>query len=549
MRLTLKGNPLKTSKAFRLALACWAIISITSCTHKGRDAEVQLADGTSVKAAYNETLRVNLSSEPPTLDWTKSSDTVSAQVEANMMDGLIQYDFKGKEVNLVPGLAARWESSNQSRTWKFTLRNDVKWTDGKEFTAQQVVDGWKRLLDAKTASQYAYGLFGIKGAEEFNQGKIKDFSQVGVKINSPTEITVELKTPMSYFPYLLTHQSTYPVRMDLIEKYGDKWTDPKNLVTLGALKMGAWEHDKQIVLQRNDSYYGDKPFLKFIVMYMIQEQATALNLFDSGKLDAVMNLPSIELAKLKKRPEYQELGLLQIYYYGLNTKTPPMNNVKVRQAIGHAIDRARITQMLAGGQIPLSGWIPPGMFGYEPDKGLNFDPAKAKQLLKEAGYADPSKFPKLVIAFNTSEDHQRIAESVQAQLKENLGIDVELKNQEWKVYLKSLQVGDYPMFRFGWLADFPDPHNFFSLMMSNSDNNQTFWKNAQFDKLVEQGASEPDKNKRREIYLQAQKILVEDEAPVIPILASVQHALVAQRVENFPINPIAQLVYKGVRLK
>ncbi len=537
------------NKVLRAAIVCLSLVFITSCTKKGQDVVVQLADGTSVKAANNETLRVNLTTEPPTLDWDKSSDTTSSHVSMNLMEGLVEYDFNDKELGLKPSLALKWESSNSARTWKFTLRQGVKWTDGVEFTAQHVIDGWKRLLDPATASQYAYSMFGIKNAEEFSQGKIKDFSQVGVSAPTPYELVVELKQSMAYFPYLLTHHAAFPIRADVVKKHGDKWTEPGNIVTLGPFKLAAWQHDNQILLERNDSYYGEKPSIKYVLMYMILEQATAINLFDSGKLDAVVNLPATELRSLKKRPEYKELGILQLYYYGMNTKVPPMNNVKVRKALAHAIDKKRVVQMLDGGEIPMSSWIPPGMFGYEAERGLTFDPVKAKELLKQAGYPDPSKLPTLTIGFNTNENHQRIAENIQAQLKENLGINVELKNEEWKVYLNSLTTGTYPLFRFGWLADFPDPHNFFSLITGNSDNNKTFWKNAEFDTLISQGASESDKSKRRDIYSRAQKILVEDDVPVIPILASVQHALVSTRTENFPLNAMDQRIYKGVKLK
>ena len=537
------------NRVLRAVLLCLSFVAIAACTKKGQDVEVQLPDGTSIKAANNETLRVKLTTEPPTLDWSKSSDTTSAQVQMNIMDGLVEYDFTDKELGLKPALALKWVSSNNARTWKFTLRQGVKWSDGVEFTAQHVIDGWKRLLDPATASQYAYSMFGIKNAEEFSQGKIKDFSKVGVSAPTPYELVVELKQSMSYFPYLLTHHAAFPLRLDVIQKYGDKWTEAGKIVTLGAFTLAAWQHDNQILLQRNESYYGEKPTIKYVMMYMILEQATALNLFDSGKLDAITKLPSAELRNLKNRKEYRELGILQLYYYGMNTKVPPTNNVNVRKAIAHAIDKRLVVQMLGGGEIPMSSWIPSGMFGYEADRGLTFDPVKAKELLKQAGYADPSKFPKITIGFNTNENHQRIAENIQAQLKANLGINIELKNEEWKVYLNSLITGTYPVFRFGWLADYPDPHNFFSLITSNSDNNKTFWKNSEFDKLVAKGASEPDKNKRREIYSRAQQILVEEEVPVIPILGSVNNALVSSRVENFPLNAMDQYIYKGVRLK
>lgn len=205
--------------------------------------------------------------------------------------------------------------------------------------------------------------------------------------------------------------------------------------------------------------------------------------------------------------------------------------------------------MLAGGQLPLTSWIPAGMFGYEAERGLSFDPVKAKQELKLAGYTDPAKVPKFEIRFNTSEDHQRIAENIQAQLKKNLGINVELKNEEWKVFLNTLKTDPPTLYRFGWQADYPDPDNFMAILLSFSDNNHTNWKSAKYDELVLKGAGTINRDERKKIYSEAQKIIVEDEVPVIPLCTSVNHLLVSTRVENYPINAMEDFSFKGVKLK
>lgn len=519
------------------------------CTKKGQGVEVTMADGSKQILAINETLRINITSEPPSLDWLKATDTTSSHITENTMEGLIQYNLQDKELSLVPALALKWEPSDQAKKWTLTLRQGVVWNDGVPFQAQHVVDAWQRLLSKETASEYAYFLFGIKNAQAYNEGKLTDFSQVGVKATSPHEIVVELEKPMSYFPYLLTHHSTFPIRLDVVQKHGDKWTDPANIVTLGPFNLKVWQHDKMIVLERNEKYYGEKPTIKYITAYMIQEQATALNLFDSGKLDAVTRLPSAELRKLRSRKEYRETSNLTLYYYGTNVTKPPMDNPLVRKAVAMAIDRKELVQMLAGGQNPMTSWIPTGMFGYEAGRGLGFDPDKAKELLKQAGYSDVSKFPKLEIKFNTNEDHQRVAENIQAQLKRNLGINVELKNEEWKVYLNTLKTDPPHLYRFGWLADYPDPDNFMAVITGYSDNNRTRWKNAKYDELVLKAAGVTDREERRRIYSEAQKILVEDDVPVIPLYSSVNHLLISPRVENFPVNVMEKYVYKGVRLK
>lgn len=525
-----------------------ALIALSACTKKGQDIEVPLADGSKAKLAVNETLRINIGTEPPSLDWHKATDTTSSLITDNIMEGLVEYNLGDKELGLLPALAVKWEPSERARKWTITLRDGVKWTDDQPFTAQHVIDGWKRLLSKETASEYAYFLFGIKNAQAFNEGKV-GWEQVGARITKPNEISVELEKPIGYFPYLLTHHSTYPIRLDALEKHGAKWTDPDKIVTLGAFRLKSWEHDKMITMERNEKYHGEKPSIRFIAAYMIQEQATAINLFDSGKLDSVHKLPSVELRKLKERKEFRETGTLSLYYYGTNVTKKPMDNPLVRKAIAMAIDRQQLVQMLGGGQMPMTSWVPAGMFGYDAERGTGFNPEKAKELLKKAGYDDLSKFPKIEIKFNTNEDHSRIAENIQAQLKKNLGIEVELKNEEWKVYLNTLKTDPPHLFRFGWLADYPDPDNFMSVVAGFSANNRTRWKNPKYDELVLKGAGAIDKEERRKIYAEAQKILVEEDVPVIPLYTSVNHLLIAPRVENYPVNVMDRFLYKGVKLK
>ncbi|MCC7403168.1 MAG: peptide ABC transporter substrate-binding protein [Bdellovibrionales bacterium] len=521
-------------------LSLTLILGTAGCTKKKKaDYDLDIAT----------TLRINISTEPPSLDWHKSTDTTSALIQDNMMEGLVEYNLTDKELGLKPALATEWRAENNNQTWFFTIRKGVKWTDGQELTAQQFIDGWQRLLTPATAAEYAYFLYGIKNARPFNEGKLTDFSQVGVSVTDKGELKVELTSPTAYFPYLLTHHSTFPVRLDVIAKHGDQWIEPGKIVTLGAYTLKVWDHDKAIVLERNEGYYGEKAKTKHILAYMINELSTALNLFNAGKIDAQTQLPSTELRELRKRAEYRETGILSIYYYGFNVKKPPLDNPIVRKAISHAIDRKEVTQMLDGGQIPLTSWVPPGMFGYEPNMGTEFSPDKAKQLLEQAGYKDRSKFPKIEIGFNTNDDHKRVAENIQAQLKRNLGIDVELKNEEWKVYLKSLKTDPPHIFRLGWLADYPDPDNFLNLMTSYSENNHTRWGSKEFDDLIAKAVGLATQEMRAQVYTEAQKILTEKDVPVAPIYASVAHSLVAPRVVDFPFNSMQRFVFKGVSLK
>ncbi len=494
-----------------------------------------------------ETLRLNFMSEPPTLDWTKATDTLSTEVVDNLMVGLVRYNFGDPDLSVEPELATSWTSSKDLRTWTFEIRSGVVWTDGVALTAQHVLDGIERLLNPKTAGEYAYILYDVKNSKAYNTGKITDFTQVGVRLDGQ-KIVFELEQPKGFFPSLLTIPSTYPVRKDLIQKYGDHWTDPNHIQTLGPYLLKEWKHDSLIILTRNDRFYGAKAKTKNIGLFMIDEFSTAVNLFDAKALDVVDNLPANQIKSYMARSEFRQAPILKTLFFQFNTQKFPTNNVKVRQALAHAIDREQIAKMMGNGVQPLLGWIPRGMFGYEPRVGLRFDIPLAKKLLAEAGFADLKKFPRIGIAFNSHEDYRRIGENIQAQLKTNLGIETDVQSQEWKTFLRSLRTDPAALSRYGWQADFPDPDNFFSLLTGDSENNTTQWKSAVYDDLVHRAARLADKSERKALYLQAQKILIEDDAVVLPMYSAVWQSLVSPRVRGFPSNSIAFLRFDQVEL-
>ena len=496
---------------------------------------------------YNlkNTLRYPIGTEPPTLDWSKSTDTTSSLIIQNIMEGLTEYDFSGDFVKIKGGLARSWKSSSDKIKWVFFLKDSILWTDGKPLKAEHFIDGWERLLNPKTGSEYAYFLFPIKNARAYNQGKIKDFNQVGVKQGKSGELIVHLEKSLSYLPYLLTHPSTYPIRKDIIQKKKSLWTHPKNIITLGPYKLTQWDHDKALILKFNEKYYGSKPSVEKIILYIIPEETTILNLFSSGRLDVAVNLPSRDLIFLKKRKEYKSYNILSLYYYGFNIQAKSLRDVRIRKAIIHAIDRREIVNLLNGGQKPLKSWIPEGLFAHNPNIGLDFDPSKSKKFLKEGGYLKSSQIPKIKIFYNTTSNHKMIAENIQAQLKRNLNIDVELNNQEWKTYLQRLKTKDVEFFRMGWLADYPDPDNFMSLITSFSDNNHTNWKNEKFDHLVLKAMVTSNGPQRKKLYDRAQKILLEEDAVAMPLFSGVAHILVSPRIK-YPTNIMSEVLFKKV---
>lgn len=480
-----------------------------------------------------DTLRVNISTEPQSLDWSFVADGIANEVILNITEGLVRYDLYDEKLKLIPTLATSWEPKKGGYFWEFKIREGVKWTDGVPFTPQHVLDGFERSLNPKTASQYAFALYFIKNAREYNSGKIKDFNKVGIRLKKNNVVQFELSKPVAFFPSVLTLPVAFPVRKDLIEKHASKWTEPPNLQTLGPYKLKSWEHDKLIVLERNDSYWGTPAKIKNIFLYMISEPATALNLFESGQLDYISSFPRTEYERLKKTPEFRTSATPTLSYLAFNVKQKPFDDVRVRRALAHALDRELILKALNNGELKIKSWIPEGFLGHDPSAGLETNLELGQKLLEESGI---KKGHKLTIDFNSSESSKKIGETLQAQFKKNLGLEVELRLQEWKVYLDRLSHGSLPFFHLGWLADYQDPDTYMSLFLSDSEGNHTNWKSKAYDALVVKAASELDTNKRRIMYDKAQKLLLEQDAVIIPLVIHSRNSLISKRVLNIPNN-------------
>lgn len=496
--------------------------------------------------AAKQEFNMRITSEPPTLDWTLATDNVSITILHSLMEGLAKYDSK---LQPQPGLAKNWKISGDGKTYTYNLRDDVKWSDGTPLTAQHFWDSWERLLNPKTASEYSYFLFDVEGAKEYNEGKLKDASKLGFKAVDAKTFVVTLNKKAAYFPTIPTFTVTYPIRKDLIEKFGNKWTNPGNMAVVGPFTLADWKHDSKLTLAANPSYYGGKPALETINAYIVNEDTTAINMFETGKLHYVSRLPALELDRLKKHPAYKNAPFLRGYYYGFNINKAPFNDVRVRRAFAHAIDRKAIVTMLKGGQIPSASWVPKGMPGYEPEVGLQFDLKKAKALLAEAGYPDGKGFPATTFMFDTRDDHKLIAEKLQGMWKQNLGVDLKAQNEDWKVYLNRLKVDVPAMFRLGWGADYPDPDNFLNLFTSYSGNNYTGWKNKEYDALIEKAAGETAMPKRLAIYKKAQKLLTEQDAVMVPLFVDALNVLVSPQVQGLELNAMDLLQLKPVRMQ
>jgi len=479
------------------------------------------------------TLRFNISSEPPSLDWSIATDHSSIQVLQNIMEGLTRFD---EDLKVQPALAESWEVSDDGLTYTFHLRTDVRWTDGRPVTADDFVYSWRRLLDPETAGEYAYFIHMVKNAKPFNIGELKDPKKVGVRARGDHVLEVELERPVVFFPMITTFISTFPMRGDVVETHGDNWTEPENIITCGPYRIVEWRHEYRIQLERNPIWHGGRAGLDRVIFYMVNEESTALSLYLTGGIDVIDTMPPPSIPTYETHPDYKSYPYFAIYYYGFNVTRPPVDNPKVRAALAHGLDRERLPEILKGHQIPYASAIPFGMEGTNQSIGRHFDSKRAKELLAEAGYSDPKKLPPITIGYNTLESHKMIAEFVQQQWKEHLGIDVRLRNMEWKVYLKELQHDPPHVWRLGWILDYPAPDAIMTVWLSDSGNNHTRWKSETYDQLVRAAAVEKNPDKRLELYNRAQKLLLEQDTAIMPLYSYAKNIMIRPWVRNFPMN-------------
>jgi oligopeptide transport system substrate-binding protein len=410
------------------------------------------------------------------------------------------------------------------------------------------VYAWRRLLDPGTGSEYAYFLFDVEGAEDYNAGKNKDPESVGIRAISSTQLEVRLRKPVVFFPSLVTFPATFPLRRDVVERFGDRWTEPGNIVTNGPFSLDRWEHEYKIEIVPNPRYFGPRPKLGRVRMFMVRDGATSLTLYETGDLD-VTGLMPVAIPSYRNRPDFVNNPVLRGNYVAFNVTKPPLDDPRVRRAFGHAIDRTQIPPILQGGEIAATSWIPVGMFGHEPSIGLRFDPGRARKLLAEAGYPDGGDLPPVTMVYATDPTSRLLAENIQAQWKKNLNAAVAIDNLEWKVFLSRLNADAPQIYRLGWGADYPDPDNFMALWTSGSGNNRTRWKNEAYDRLVARGTEEPEPKRRKAIYDEAQRILLEQDAPIVPVYFSASNRLIHPRVRRFPANPLDLWILKRVSLE
>ncbi len=503
----------KSLRTFGIAVLCAALVA---CGGRDREADV---------AARSGILLLGNGSEPKSLDPHLVTGVPENKIIQALIEGLIAY-HPTNDTEPEPGVAESWEHNEDFTVWRFQLRDNARWTNGDPVTANDFVYSWQRMLSPELGSEYAEMLYVLRNGEAFHQGRITDFSQVGVRALNDRTLEVTLKGPTPYFLSMLKHYSFYPVNPRVVDQFGGMtdrqsgWSTAENYVGNGPFKLKRWSTNQVIQVEKNPAYWdAGRVQLNEIHFFPIDNVGTELTAFLAGRLHATNTVPPDRIPSLRERnpDELKIEPYLGTYFYRVNVTRPPFNDPRVREALALALDRQLIVDRVAqGGQAPASGFVPQGMQSYPESEKVQFNLDRARQLLAEAGFPGGRGFPKREILINTNEGHRKIAEAIQAMWRQNLGIDIGIYNQEWKVYLDSQSQLNYDLSRAGWIADYVHPMTFLEIFTSGNGNNDTGWSNARYDALIRQAQIAGSEPERTQVMQQAEAILMA-ELPVIPI--------------------------------
>ena len=514
--------------------------------------------GTSAPAAAKKTtLRLPEGAKiTNTMDPGVSSGGNGLEQIQNMFEGLVYVDQVSGEIK--PGQAEKWTISPDGITYTFNLRAGLKWSDGQPLTAKDFEYSWKRATDPATKSRYAQALWPVKGAEAFGTGKgTAEGMQAKATDDRSFVVTLERSTP--FFMHLVATWTAYPIRKDTIDKNGDKWTLTKDsYISNGHYRLVEWKPEQSMTVEKNPNYWGDNNGPDTIVWTLFDDVATkSVIAYEAGEIDrGVLVGSDITRAKAdanlsKEIKKFERQGSQWIV---VDTTNPPLNNVKVRQALSLATDGKLLNEVvLKDAYFNSVSIVAPGIPGQKKENALGYDVAKAKQLMTEAGFPVGKGWPanvKFTFVGDAAES-KALAEAVQGMWKSALGIDIVLDPMEAKAFDNWRSTRKDQPFHFymnGWGSDYEDPNNWYNMLFhSKADFYYAHWKNAEFDKLVDSGLSENDPAKRKALYESADKILNTEAGYITvyhwarfdlikPYISGLNHYRVLGRVQGYLVR-------------
>lgn len=548
-------------------------------------------------------------SEPQTIDPALNSSVDGAIMTQHIFEGLMKWGDSGRAVEgttltqaeIVPGQAKDYTKTTNDDgtvTYVFTLRDDIKWSDGQAVTAGDFEYSWRRLVTPATAADYAnmasallnydpivYGRDSVTGevltssqsaeyaalaeaateagTEPEKKAVLDDPSTLGVKALDDKTLEVTLSYDQPYFLEICAFPALLPVRQDKVEG-NDQWTfSLDTYIGNGAYKMKEWEHNGKIVMEKNDQYYDYANLGSDTITFTLTDDDNAMLAgYNSGEVDYIQNMPVDEIAGLLASGELNIVDYVGTYYVCYQTEKAPFDDWRVRKAFTLAIDSKYIVeQVKQTGEIPANGWVPSGLADAEPGSDFRevggdlwsapLDEAtykanleEANRLLDEAGYSDRTKFPPIEYLYNTDDNHKAVGEALQSQWQAGLGVQVTLNNQEWGTFLETRKQGDYQIARNGWINDYNDPMGFLDMWVTGGGNNDAQYSNADYDAAIKAASSTADPVERMKFMHEAENILMSQDWTLGPIYFYTQKYMMKDDIQGVFYTPLGYFFFQ-----
>lgn len=538
----------KVKGVLLLLLVGMLVFNLVGCSAKSVTSDNAEVQSETNSASSDRYLIWNLGTEPKSWDPTTNSESISDYMVTQLFEGLTYTSIDGFE----PGVAEKWDVSEDGKTYTFYLRKNAKWSDGSPVTAHDFEYSWKRICDPEVASDALQGITDyVVGAQEYFEGK---GSREDVKATAIDDYTfqVVLKNAAPFFPEMIANDIYMPVKKETVEANGEGWEKkPESCISNGAFKLTEYQIGSHFIFEKNENYWNAANVkLKGLKVILVNDSNTSLQGYKSGEIDATELLPTEEIPRLiAEDPNVIVAPDTGCFYLIFNNDKAPMNDINVRKAITLAIDRKKIVeQVTKGGEIPATGFIAPTAkktdgtsyrtmdekgypiveYGIDPNRA---NVEEAKEYLAKAGYPDGKNFPQVEFVYNTSDKYKRIMEAVQQMLKENLNIEVKLRNEESSVFASTRTEGKFDVARGGWTNVPFDASGLIKQFHSQNGSNSTQWrwkeyKGAPWDKTLNQGNKAFDEafdkamslqgSERDAAWVEAEKALMSD-MPMCPL--------------------------------
>ena len=569
---------MKKRKLVSLALSGALVFGVLAGCGNGNEGSTNSTAPQNSETANNESsgafeISMSIASEPQTIDPALNSAVDGAIMINHMFEGLMRWEDSGTETvgsdgtcndaKLGYGQAESYDkvvNEDGTVTYTFHLRDGIKWSDGKDVTAQDFVYSWQRLVTPATAADYSYMIDSVVNANAIMNGEMEP-SELGVSAPDDKTFVVTITSDLPYFTEICAFPATFPVRQDVVSN--PEWTyTPETYISNGAYKMTVRETNSQIVMEPNEYYYNaDKLGPQKITFKLMDDNNAQLNGFNTGELDFIETVPVDEVAGLLASGEMKVVDYLGTYYVCYQTQKAPFDDWRVRKAFTLAVDRNYIvTEITQTGQVEAGAYVPAGVCdaaGVEGDDfrtvgGDYYDPTtdayeanceEARALLAEAGYPNGEGFPVVEYLYNTDDNHKAVAEALQNMWQTELGVTVTLTNQEWGTFLQTRKDGDYSIARNGWIADYNDPMTFLDMWLTGGGNNDAQYSNPDYDAKIQEAKATSDVATRMQLMHEAEDILLEQDWVVNPLYFYTQSYMLADGIEGMYYCPLGYFFF------